>query len=1194
MPFRINILQTSYLLLLTGVIGCTAALKFTKTGTQPGQTAPADTAKTRFGGGDFDEHIRKSDPRSPEAERAGFVLPPGFEINLFASEPLIGKPLNISFDARGRMWITQSGEYPFAAKAGKGTDRILILEDRNHDGRADSVTTVLDTLNIPIGLLPTHDGLLAFSIPNLYRFTDTNGDDKPDQSRRLLGPFGYTDTHGMVNHLTRGFDGWIQACHGFTNLSKVPGNDGDTAKLESGSTFRFRPDGSRAELVSKGRVNPFGLVYDNWGYLYSPDSHSSPLTQLIRGAEYQHFGRISEGIGFAPAMKPHEHEATALAGIALPSSPFFPEAYRRSFYVGDVVKCRIYRNSFTFNGSSPVAKNEGELLRSDDSWFRPVDIVEGPDGALYVADFYNRIIGHYEVPLDNPGRDRQRGRIWRITYKGKTDKLGYTDWTKAAVPELINALAKGNMPVRMLVMDQLVNRIGQPAAEPLRAVLAKKSTPPDQYVHSLWVLNQLHALPRAQLLSALRHKQAVIRTHAMRVLHESPEQSDTLLAEARRGLSDSNPHVRRAAVEALTDYPNLETVRALLNVQAGKSMPGKSMPGKSMPGVDSLDTHLTYTLQLALRTLLRNKPLGWEVAAASWTTTQQLALARPMSGVAEEYAGQFLFQAVKMLPLSKADELTYLGHAARFLTAAERDALVQFVRDKYAADNSAQFTLFKSVQQAIKKQGSVTNESVKRWAVLLANALLDGPRSDWTFRLAEPVYLKDNPIFFSPPPQTMGFAKDQKFFGFDLGGYKGVVKSPIFMVPKQLSFSVIQLNSLLGKGPKHLVRLVSATDTTHQLACAEFDKSDDYRADQVVWDLSAHEGEPVRLEIVDQSSGIIRLSNVQRLSTPLLPTVSPKEIDEQKRFALELIGEYGITVLEPTLQATLSDTSLPYYLRLAAAKSLMKLAPVRYARLLGGYIEDEHYPVNFRTELATVLGDSPRPEIQAVMESALKRTKGEVQMELLKSLASSAMGKDLIMAQVHTGTLYTRVLVQPGIQDRLLLNISKPQKEQYDRLTANLSPIDEAREKLITSRLSSFTLLSGVADNGRQLFATHCATCHQINKEGGLIGPQLDGIGSWGSKALATKILDPNRNMSEAFRMYTIKLKSGGVRTALFRRDDAQSITYADVTGTEFVVPRHDIAEVQPSRHTLMPDQFGTVLAEKEFNDLLSYLLTVK
>lgn len=1184
---NVSPVRLSILLLISALVGCSTSL-------QPQRSRVAAVEST-YSGGDFDEHIRQSEPCSPEEERAGFTLQPGFQIELFASEPLIGKPLNMAFDAKGRLWVTQSAEYPAPAKTGKGRDRITILEDTNHNGKADRFTTVLDTLNIPIGLLPLHDGLLAFSIPNLYRYTDTNryagaGDGKFDQSRRLLGPFEVKDTHGMVNHLTRGFDGWIQACHGFTNLSKVRGTDGDTLEMGSGNTFRFRLDGSRAELTTKGRVNPFGLVYDNWGYLYSPDSHSSPLTQLIRGADYPHFGRIAEGIGFAPHLKPHEKEATALAGIALPSSNLFPEAYRKSLYIGDVVKCRIYRNSFTFNGSSPVAKSEGDFLRSTDPWFRPVDMVEGPDGALYIADFYNRIIGHYEVPLDNPGRDRQRGRIWRITYKGKTDKIGHTDWTKATTEELIQALAVGNLPVRMVVTDQLVSRIGQPAVEPLLAILKKSGLKPDQFVHCLWALHQLNALPEGVLLQATRHKNPLIRTHAIRALHESSLRNEARYAVLKTALGDENPHVQRVAVETLPDYPTLETVRALLAFQ---------------PQMPATDTHLDYTVKLALRTLLRHKPLGNEVTMANWSSEDRAILAIPMSGVNEPYAGQFLFSSVKSLALTKDDELKFLGHAARHLPLAKRDDLVSFVRQKYDTDLSSQFVLYRTLQQAIKaRSGGVMSASVKQWAVDLANQLVALQPTNWSFTLAEFLYLKDHPVLFSSAPQNTTLAKHLKFMGFEQGGYKGVIRSPVFAAPKSLSFTAIQVNGATNIGGGHLVRLVSATDTANVLACTEFIKTNDYRAEMVDWDLSAYTGQAVHLEIVDNSSGIIRVGDFRGLETPLLPTISPKDLAEQKRFGMELAGDgpsprLGLANLEPMLRKTLLDNTLPYYFRVSSAKALMKLAPDSYAKTLGGYIENEKNPVGFRTDLATILGDAPNRDngpssVQAVMESALKRTKGEVQLELLKSLASSSFGKDLIMAQVYAGTLYTRILVQPGIEDRLMLNSSESQKIRFKQLTANLSPIDEEREKLIVSRLNSFTTTPGLPESGKLVFATNCAACHQIAKEGGLIGPQLDGIGSWGRQSLATKILDPNRNISEAFRVYTIKLKSGVVKTGLFRRDDEQSITYADATGEEFVLSRSEIAEIQASRHTLMPDYFGTVLPEKEFNDLLGYLLSVK
>lgn len=422
----------------------------------------------------FSEYIRQTEPLSAEQELATFGLPPGFQIELYAAEPNIGKPINMAFDAKGRLWVTHTVEYPFAAKPGHGHHRVTILEDTNQDGKADLFTNVADTLNIPIGVLPGAQGHVVFSIPNVYRFTDANQDAQPERSQRLPGPFGFKDTHGMVNHLTRGYDGWIHACHGFSNTSRLAGADGDSVVMQSGNTFRFRADGSRVEQTTFGRVNPFGLVYDNWGYLYSTDCHTSPLYQLIRGASYPHFGKPETGVGFAPVMKQLEQEATALAGIVLPSSHLFPEAFETSFYVGDVARSRIYRNSYQWRGSSPTAKLEADFLRTTDPWFRPVDLLEGPDVALYVADFYNRIIGHYEVLLDHPGRDRLRGRIWRITYQGRTQPLSRTGWTKAPVGELIRALQTGNLPIRMLVTDQLVNRVGKPAGDELVQIASRK------------------------------------------------------------------------------------------------------------------------------------------------------------------------------------------------------------------------------------------------------------------------------------------------------------------------------------------------------------------------------------------------------------------------------------------------------------------------------------------------------------------------------------------------------------------------------------------------------------------------------------------------------------------------------------------------------------------------------------------------
>ncbi|MFN3191886.1 MAG: PVC-type heme-binding CxxCH protein [Aureliella sp.] len=372
----------------------------------------------------FGQGVRETSWQTPQAEQAGFHLPPGFSINLFASEGMsegnIAKPLNMAWDHRGRLWITNSVEYPYPADpTSEARDSIKILEDTDADGHADRCTTFADQLNIPMGLLPVADGVICFSIPYVWHLRDRNGDDIADERVKLLGPFDTTrDTHGMVNAMRRGLDGWIYACHGFNNQSKVTASDGSEVDLNSGNTFRFREDGSRIELVTRGQVNPFGLTQDEFGNWFSADCHSKPLTALLPGACYPSFSRPHDGLGFAPPMMEHLHGSTAISGLALYRAGQFPPAYRNLLYSGNVMTSRINCNRLDWTGSTATAEEYDDFLTSEDPWFRPVDIQIGPDGALYVADFYNKIIGHYEVPLEHPGRDRTSGRIWRITYAG--------------------------------------------------------------------------------------------------------------------------------------------------------------------------------------------------------------------------------------------------------------------------------------------------------------------------------------------------------------------------------------------------------------------------------------------------------------------------------------------------------------------------------------------------------------------------------------------------------------------------------------------------------------------------------------------------------------------------------------------------------------------------------------------------------
>ena len=385
--------------------------------------------------------VRESGPLTPEQEQACLTAPEGFEVQLFAAEPWINKPINLAFDGKGRLWVSSSYEYPYAAPGARWVDAegsrvrgsrdgIFILEDTDGDGRADKKTIFADGLNIPTGVLPWKNGCIAWSVPNIWYFEDTDGDDVCDRRRILFGPLGFEkDVHGNCSSFRLAPDGWVYGTHGFNNTSHfrvrpenlkgaMPGDPGTELLLHSGNVYRFLPDGSRIELFTAGQVNPFGLAWDRWGHLYSADCHSAPIYQLIPGAVYPSFGKPDDGLGFGPVMIQHTHSSTGICGIVYLDNDVWGKEWNDRTLIGNVVTSRVNLDRISFSGSTPRAAEEPDFITSQDPWFRPVDLRMAPDGSLYVADFYNKVIGHYEVPLTHPGRDKARGRIWRVIRKG--------------------------------------------------------------------------------------------------------------------------------------------------------------------------------------------------------------------------------------------------------------------------------------------------------------------------------------------------------------------------------------------------------------------------------------------------------------------------------------------------------------------------------------------------------------------------------------------------------------------------------------------------------------------------------------------------------------------------------------------------------------------------------------------------------
>src|SRR5262249_44124924 len=253
----------------------------------------------------------------------------------------------------GRLWVTSSVEYPFPAPGDRpGKDVIKVLEDTDGDGKADKAFVFADGLNIPIGLLPFHNGALVYSIPNIYRVWSPDGGDRAVKRQVAYSTFGFKDTHGMASSFTWGFDGWIYACHGYSNTSTIKGKDGMAVTMNSGNTYRLRPDGSHIEQYTHGQVNPFGLCFDPLGNLYSADCHTKPVMMLLRGGYYQSFGKPHDGLGFAPEMCNHDHGSTAICGIVYYAAEQFPSDFRDNIFLGNVVTNRINRDKLERHGST--------------------------------------------------------------------------------------------------------------------------------------------------------------------------------------------------------------------------------------------------------------------------------------------------------------------------------------------------------------------------------------------------------------------------------------------------------------------------------------------------------------------------------------------------------------------------------------------------------------------------------------------------------------------------------------------------------------------------------------------------------------------------------------------------------------------------------------------------------------------------
>lgn len=1127
-----------------------------------------------------DRLVRDTEPLSATQEQATFQVPPGFEVQLFADDAQLGgKPINLGFDRRGRLWVTSTLEYPYAVpkerwendgvRAKGGRDSIRILEDLNGDGRADRSTVFANELNIPTGVLPYGRGCIAWSIPNIVYFEDTDEDGICDRRTILFGPLGYEkDTHGMISSLRLGLDGWIYATHGFSNTSHFKAKDGSTLDLNSGNVFRFKPDGSRVERWTTGQVNPFGLCWDSRGNLYSADCHSSPIYQLIPGASYPSFGRPHDGLGFAPVMCEHAHGSTGIAGVVYLDQNVWGPEWNDHMLVGNPVTSRVNQDLITFTGSTPKANEKPDFLTSTDPWFRPVDLQLGPDRALYIADFYNRIIGHYEVPLDHPGRDRASGRIWRVVKKEATHPLRQTALHQMSTSEVITRLGDASLTLRGLAVAELKERLNGPAAGEVRQIL--ENTTPE------------NALQRAALVWLGASTRAVSsNVDPLEAIH----QVRALAGKDTFDWSQSDPHLLSIALETVPYRDQAPDGHQLLALRTR---------------LPEGDLRMQYAWRLAMQSLLRRQsPTDWHSLAKEQladAVERELLLvacsipspdsARWLLKRLQQFASPAYFQAV-----GGASPL--LTHIAKQAGPELETELVELVEKCHPGDLDAQLELYTAITEDRKRAGQRSGPAVEKWVGSLQSAL-----QSWLAQAKQTGWVRtgtgNNPWVLQQRPCEDG--SEGTFLGsLPPGGEKltGTLRSPDFDLPDQLEFWIAGHSGLTNRPPhdRNVVRLREAI--SHEILATAWPPRQD-RALPVTWTFSRQkeaqkamgQATPrVYLELVDGDSGTAYAWLAVGRFTPqpaAYPDDDPQTLNRRIASLAQLVRDFptpdGLTLLRKV--ASPSGSIAPAT-RGLIAEALVTAHP-SLQPLAGLAREAELAPLVFS------LLDQPS-QTAALIDKAFKEQPYRTQVKLATAMAATPEQSTLLLKLAPA-----RVLADPVVTGKLQALNHAEITRRLDEITRALPPANAGLEEVLKDRLAKFTRERGNAAAGEQLFQTNCAACHRIGVKGNLVGPQLDGIGARGAERLLEDILDPNRTVDPAFRMHFVKKRDGGVLGGLLRREQDDQLIFADAAGQEHAVKKADIAEDQESPYSLMPMGLNEVLAGQALNDLLEYLLARK
>lgn len=1173
----------------------------------------------------------KPSPVTPDEQRASFTLPPGFEMELVVAEDEakgFGKFIAAYFDQKGRLWTMTALEYPVDANenpaaadalyASKAKDKILVYDivDRGTNGGAPKFakepTVFADGLAIPLGILPYKDGCYVQHGHDIALLRDTDGDGKADKREVVLTGFGVQDSHLFPHQFTRAPGGWIWMAQGAFNYGKVVGPEGKAVQFDQTRMARFRPDGSEFEITSNGPCNIWGFVMNGEGesFIQEANDFGYPVMPFH---EYGNYPGCSNGQwkSYAPEF-PGTAEfrmgGTGLSGLALTdASGAYPPEWSDVMLVANPIIRKIQAiKMHRSKDSSSGWKLEllPDFVQTSDEWFRPVAMTLGPDGCVYIVDWYNKIISHNEVPRNHPERDKKRGRIWRVKHKDQKC-FPVPDFTKLPEKEIVGKLGSDSLAQSHLAWQTLSDKEKLENA----TVAALKNTVTSGLsdaarIQAMWTLagiqnggdfpidpvkspngNLRREVVLHSLIAAVGQKddpdpavrQARIQTMGLAIseIQEkvSPEIMAAMLEAAPAPLSEPvapssqsgkpikvgeayrreferylvRMFLERApqAVSAYLDSPESAKVSAEKRILAALSLPAK----ESAPRVAKLIASLDRAPGDEELLRLAEAPEAPEVKAA---LAALIAKPESLQSLLKQKAR---FDARVLAPLveGKAKEMLQTDTAMALqvisafkLTALEPDLATMAAS---AGGNAA-------VLRALRDLGS------KRADAFLAHVKSTDPatREEALAGLAA-VPDKLIPLWPDLSPAQRSRALDA--MSSNKPGAAAVVTAVnAKSIPQdELDGPVLEkMAVVLGENDPALKSLMEKMGSAFRPVLTLDGKNESWVKDEINLSGAFTVETWVKLAPgIDNGDSILGWPNVADFNF------------FGSQFRVWIAGQNDvITAKKPTVPdmwthvAVTRDAAghLKIYLNGELDQAEGKPEP---KDLKGLRIGQSNVPQGTGASLAEyrVWNVCRTPE---EIRAGFNRTfPGQKPAGLALQLSGDTWGGLNGSAKVAKTTDFPHVLTPDE---------SKAMDDKY-------------------AKFHALATKSGNKETGKALAAI-CMGCHTINGTGGQIGPNLSGAGAMGVDGVLRNLLDPNAAMEPGYRVYRLEMNDGSLKEGFLVSEDEKAIVFRAVGLPDERIAKDQFRSGKYLKRSLMPEGLLDALPPEQVSDLFSYLMTLK